>query len=108
MTVSFLVRNFYMPNPFADYELGIVYNYIAGILLLPITYRVVGLFYRRGTAPAAVGSFLFLFFYVAHTYLLLFLGKFNFNKYVVVIVIVLYTVLLIGSIILKYRRRRIY
>ncbi len=64
---SFAIRQFLLPNPFGplgDIAVGI--NLIAGMVLVPLSYHMVGLVYRRGEAPA-LGSFLFLLTYMINT-----------------------------------------
>lgn len=63
---SYLLRNYYFPNPFES--LG-VYADIANIVFEPllfiITFFTVGLVYEKGSFPA-LGSFLYLVFYGIH------------------------------------------
>jgi len=73
--VSIIIRQFYLPNPFEP--LGVIVltpyfvltpfmlNLLAGIVLGPITYEIVGICYN-GEFPAW-GSGLYLFFYCVHT-----------------------------------------
>lgn len=65
-TISVFIRSFYLSNPFVNCENGVLINFWVGIILGPITYGVVRLYYRGGTMPA-VGSILYLFFYIVHT-----------------------------------------
>lgn len=99
-TLSFFIRNFYLPNPFADYELGLFINMSMEPILHLITFFLVGLFYKKGSEPA-LGSFLYLFFYVVHTGLLLLCGLFNFAVIAVIIILILYIALLIGLLKIK-------
>ena len=77
-TVSVLVRQFYLPNPF-EYMGAVSFfcNAIAGMLLVPVAYALVGTIYRRGSFPA-LGSFLFLVVYAGLNGLLCFWGMFEF------------------------------
>lgn len=81
-SISLLVRQFYLPNPFEPMPLAVIYNWVAGFVLYPITFSVVGLFYERGSAPAW-GSFLYLFFYAIHTVLLMLMGYFGWSQWAI-------------------------
>ncbi|MEN6325859.1 MAG: hypothetical protein ABFD18_06600 [Syntrophomonas sp.] len=119
--ISILVRQFAIPNPFEALDslptvtIGgveiilppIFLNAIAGVVLVPITFTVVGLFYERGLAPAW-GSFLFLLFYCVHTALLYLMSIAGFVTWVVVLIIVVYVALLIGVPVLCNRLSRRY
>ena len=52
-----------------------------------------GLFYNTGSAPA-LGSFLYLLFYVIHVEILILWSSLNLNVIVLVLIIVLYLVML--------------
>lgn len=101
---SVLVRQFLLPNPFAALPNGELYNGLATIILVPITFFIVGLFYKRGSAPA-VGSFLFLVFYLIHTFILMLCGVFNFNEIACAAIIVIYIAMIIGGVVLKARQK---
>lgn len=114
--ISILVRQFAIPNPFEALDdlpavmIGgveiilppIFLNIIAGVVLVPITYAVVGLFYMRGSV-LAWGSFLFLLFYCVHTALLYLMSIAGFATWAVVLIIVVYIALLIGVPVLLNR-----
>ena len=100
--LSLLIRTFFLPNPFEGMEMGVLYNLAAGIILLPITFLIVGLFYERGSAPV-LGSLLYLFFYSIHTGLVIVCGQFNFSTTAVVAIPTIYGLMLIGFFTLKYR-----
>ena len=58
------IRQFVLPNPFE--QLGIisyVINFFISGIITVISYRIVGLFYEKGSAPF-IGSLLFMFVYV--------------------------------------------
>lgn len=93
-SISILLRQFYLPNPFENLENGVLYNMGAELILYPLTFSVVGLFYNRGEAPA-LGSFLYLLFYYIHTGLLMAMGYFDWNKIAIGIIIVLYILILV-------------
>ena len=78
VTISLLVRQFYLPNPFECFGAkGLIYNWGAGLILAPLAYALVGLVYRSGDAPA-LGSFLYLVTYAILTGILWVLGQFSF------------------------------
>lgn len=100
--ISLIIRNFCLPNPFVKLESGDGINWLVGLALYPITFLVVKLFYDRGSAPAW-GSFLYLFFYLIHTYLIILCGVFDFSRVSITIISVLYISAIIGLKILKNR-----
>lgn len=93
---SLLIRQFYLPNPFECFgDMAILYNWCSGIVLAPLSYALVGLIYRRGSAPV-LGSLLYLLAYSGLTGILSVLGLFSFNRWaiagmtlIIVLVIVL-------------------
>ena len=109
MIASYLIRNFYLPNPFEslgqDFAVTIsgisipvppiLLNIVAEPIIYFITFRVVSLFYEKGFAPAW-GSFLYLIFYCVHIGLIMLCGAFHFAKIAIGIIIILYIALLIG------------
>ncbi len=97
---SLFIRNFYLPNPFEELEMGVLINWAAGFVLYPVTFFIVGLFYRRGSAPA-LGSLLYLFFYAVHTGLIMLCSIFNFATIAIVIISILYVLVLVGLVALK-------
>lgn len=93
-SISVIIRLFYLPNPFEKLEYSIMINYIAEPFLHILTLGVVQLFYRYRSAPAW-GSFLYLFFYWLHTYILVLCGQFSFNEIACIIIVILYIAILI-------------
>lgn len=76
--ISVVVRQFFLPNPFECFgSMTELYNWIAGLILAPLAYALVGLVYRSGEAPA-LGSFLYLLVYTLLTGILWVLGQFSF------------------------------
>ena len=76
--VSFLIRQFVLPNPFECFgEKAILINWIAEPILQVVAYMLVGLVYRKGDMPA-IGSALFLITYAALVGVLWVLGAFRF------------------------------
>lgn len=66
--ISVVIRNFIIPNPFGTLHNGLVYNWIFSIILVPVCYSIVGIFYRRGEAPM-IGSLAFLLGYIVLTFI---------------------------------------
>jgi hypothetical protein len=89
-SLSYLFRTFSLTNPFENYELGFIINIFVGVILFPITYKIVGLFYKRRTAPA-LGSIMYLGFYFFHNYLLILMAKFHFAAIPVILISSIYT-----------------
>lgn len=85
--ISTIVRQFYLPNPFECFgDIGLAYNWIASLAIHPIAFALVGLFYKRGSAPA-VGSFLYLIMYATITGILVVMSIFEFTWWWVALVI---------------------
>ncbi|MGV8983549.1 hypothetical protein [Clostridium sp.] len=93
--ISLIIRNYYLPNPFENFQYGVIINFIIEPILQGITFTIVGLLYQRGSAPAW-GSFLYLFFYSLHVSLIMLCGMFNFTRIAVAMVGILYIGILIG------------
>jgi len=92
-----------LPNPFESFQNGIVINYIAEPLIHFITYGTVGFFYSRGS-NAAVGSFLYLFFYSFNIALIFLWSYLGATKLAGAAIILVYIFLLmrVSSRISKY------
>lgn len=93
---SIFIRQYMLPNPFGDLPNADILNWMAGIILYPVTYIVVSLFYRERSNPP-LGAFLYLFFYAVHTGLIALCGVFDFSKVSIIIIGILY-VLVLGGI----------
>lgn len=102
--LSIIIRQFLLPNPFASLPNGELYNLLASIILYPITYLIVGLYYEKGSAPA-LGSFLYLLFYMVHTGLIALCGYFYFSKMACIVISAVYVAILI---VVKLYRNRLY
>ena len=103
LTISTLVRQFCIPNPFEALGKGAkvktgatyiliareVFNWVAEPFVHVVTYASVGLYYDRGSAPA-LGSFLYLLFYCLHTFLLWLMSLAGFAVWAVMLIIALY------------------
>ena len=79
-TIFWIIRQFFLPNPFEVLGEGIIVtlggapllltpeilNWIAGLVLPALTFIVVGIYYSRGEFPS-LGSFLYMVFFCVHT-----------------------------------------
>lgn len=92
-TISVIIRQFLVPNPFEPRADALLLNLIAEPFLHIITYNIVGIFYESRSAPA-LGSFLYLLFYFVHTGLLILMGFFSWNKIAIMIIVVSYMIVL--------------
>lgn len=99
-SLSIFIRNFMLPNPFEAYPLGLAYNWLAGIIMIPLTFVTVGLLYEKGSNPA-LGSFLYLVFYLVYTGLLMLCSLFNFSKIACVVILIVYLAALISLVRLQ-------
>lgn len=100
-TISILIRQFCIPNPFDVLGDGVnigeraivispeVLNWVAEPFMHVVTFAVVGLYYDRGSAPA-FGSFLYLLFYCIHTFLLWLMSLAGFATWAITLIVVLY------------------
>lgn len=95
MVISFLSRQFWIPNPFECFgEKSFVINLLAEPFLHFLTYMLVGLVYRKGECPA-YGSFLYIVFYAGIVFALQILSVFSF---------VWWWILIVVSIIIAFAR----
>jgi hypothetical protein len=88
-TISVIIRLLYIPNPFETLEYGYFVNYIVEPFLYLLTFKVVGLYYSKGSMPS-IGSLLYLFFYVVHIGLLMLMGVFKWNALAIIIIFICY------------------
>ncbi len=106
--LSFLIRQFVLPNPFESFagqEITlwgtkiiiepIAANWISGIILFPISYFVAGLFYKREMEMPALGSFLYFAFYCLHTFIIYVFCKLSFSTVPCTIILLVYIAILI-------------
>ena len=85
--VSTVIRQFYLPNPFECFgDSAVLYNSIAGVLIHPVAFLLVGTVYRSGDCPP-LGSFLYLLAYAAITGVLALMGIFSFAWWWVLIIV---------------------
>lgn len=107
-SVSVIVRNFILPNPFeclARQTIAIkgidfpiipeLLNIIAEAPLGIFSFIVAGLFYRKNVDAAAKGSFLYLMFYCVNVFILQVLAKFSFSMLSIILCIIAYVILLV-------------
>lgn len=102
-TISVLLRQYYIPNPFEALGDGLmitldgspillspeILNWIAEPVMFSVTFGVVGLYYERGSAPV-IGSLLYLLFYCVHTFILWILSTVRFAEWAIILVGILY------------------
>ena len=101
--VSTVIRQSLLPNPFECFGNNAdLYNLIAGLLIHPIAYLLVGTVYRSGDCPA-LGSFLYLLAYAILTGILALMGIFSFAWWWILIIVVAIAALLYGVVWLKER-----
>lgn len=69
-TASYLIRQFFTPNPFKNLNwfFATGFNWIFGIILFPVSFFIVGLFYIPGECPWA-GSLAYFVVYFCITFL---------------------------------------
>jgi hypothetical protein len=116
--IFWVIRQFFMPNPFEVLGEGItvtmgstaillspdVLNWIAGFFVPALTFAIVGLYYSRGSCPAW-GSFLYMLFFCLHTFILYLMSWAYPSIFLIVLIAVVYIGLHVGGVILK---RKIY
>lgn len=94
--ISFLVRQFLLPNPFECFgDRAVIINWIAGPVILLISYALVGLVYKKGSNPA-LGSILFLVTFCLITGILWILGIFRFAWWWILLCVTVLIGLVIG------------
>lgn len=100
--ISYLIRQFYMPNPFgnifknpANAEIA---NWLFGGIFIPLAYFATGTWYASGSDAKWVGSLGFFINYCILTGLLLFISKFVSDIYWIIgFFIFLYIILCIAE-----------
>ena len=97
---SVIIRLFYLPNPFQATQFPELYNYLLEPVLHVLTFNVVGLFYRKRSA-LALGSLLYLVFYIIHSGAIYILLKLDVSTTVMWIVAVVYMVILCMAVSVK-------
>ena len=101
MVISTLVRQFWLPNPFECFgDKALLINLISEPIIHSIAFSLVGLIYRKGSAPA-LGSILYLLAYSLITGVLLLMSIFEFAWWWVLIIVVALIAIIIGILYLK-------
>lgn len=91
--LSYFIRTFLLPNPFSPLGASAeIINIIFGIALVPITYCMVGLNYKKGSEPG-FGSFLFLVVYAINSLVTYLVCKAYPNTVLMVVIVIVYLVL---------------
>lgn len=93
--ISYLIRQFYFPNPFSNLfeeNTATLINWICGGVFIPFAYILTGTWYDGGAK--AIGSIGFFINYLILTGLFLFITKFVDNIYLVVFLFLLIYVIL--------------
>lgn len=108
---GFFIRQFLMPNPFESSfpEHAEVVNLLFGIILIPVSYFIVGRFYDRHRDGAAIGSLMFNIVYIAVTFAiwgLLALLNWISDKWIAVLICTsaVVVMIVIGFIIFKSKK----
>lgn len=102
-TLSVIVRQFYLPNPFECFgDNAVLINWIAEPIIHAVAIALVGLVYHRGDFPA-LGSLMYLITYAAITGVLSLMGVFSFAWWWILIIVVAISALICGWIWLKER-----
>lgn len=91
--MSVLIRQFALPNPYGSIPYADLYNWMTGFALYPVTYLVVGVFYKPRSNPP-IGAVLYLLFYSIHTGLIALAGANGFSQTAIIIISILYVALL--------------
>ena len=91
--LSYVIRTFLLPNPFSPLGASAeIINIIFGIALVPITYCMVGLNYKKGTDPG-LGSFLFFVVYALNSLVTYLVCGVYPNTVLMVAIVVIYLIL---------------
>lgn len=94
--LSLLIRQFCLPNPFECFgDSALLINWIAGVVMAPISYLIVGLVYEKGSEPV-IGSVLYLVTYALLAGILMVMGIFSFAWWWILILVVAFVGLIIG------------
>jgi hypothetical protein len=86
---SAIIRTQYLPNPFESLSYGYIINLLVEPFLHLLTYKVVGLYYTKGSFPV-FGSLLYLIFYSAHVGLIFLMWIFDWNIIAIVTIFIIY------------------
>lgn len=98
-------RFFFMPNTFElallFEDLGLFGMLFGETIIIITTFGVVSLYYKKGKCHPAIGSILYLFFYIIHICLIKVMSSAGFNLFVVIPLLVFYIAAHIGLLKLK-------
>ena len=88
--IGLIVRQYCLPNPFEALwpDKAALLNFILGIILVPVSYKIVGLDYTRGENPVQ-GCILFNLVYICLTGILMVIlsaVRFFINNWAVVVI----------------------
>lgn len=98
--ISGIVRLFYLPNPFEEMENPFIINCICEPFIQRFTYEVVSLYYKQRSNPA-VGSLLYLGFYVLHIVLIRLVIHLGYKSVLSIIIYITYFIVLILIALVK-------
>ena len=94
--ISIFIRQFVLPNPFECFgDKAFFINCIAEPIIVVVSYLLVGLFYKKGSAPA-LGSLLFLVTYALIVGILWVLGLFRFAWWWILILVITFIGIIFG------------
>ena len=92
--ISFIIRQFLLPNPFEPLgENAVVINLIASVVLIPVAYVMAGPIYRALDGAPGLGSLLFLLLYAANTMVIYFVCLAIAHWWLVIVILIIYVVL---------------
>lgn len=114
--ISFLIRQYYIPNPFEalgnelivdiwDASLLLtptMLNWIAGLFLPGLTYVIVGMYYEERSNPR-LGCLLYLVFFAIHNFVLQLMSNNGFSNWSVGLILIAYVILHIILLTIKNR-----
>lgn len=101
------IRQDILPNPFESlinetpvyiggWEIALcsfIINLITGLIMVPITYNIVGLFYEKKSNPI-IGSILYMIFYLIHSFLISLLCEAYPNEILMPLIVIIYIIVL--------------
>lgn len=97
---SEVIRFYFMPNTFElallFKDLGLLGMLFGEAILVAVTFGVVSLYYQKGKCNPAIGSLLYLIFYVIHIGLIQIMSSVGFNLFAVIPLLAAYIALHIG------------
>ena len=100
-TISFIIRQFFLPNPFVGFDYAVLLNLIVGTAIAALSYFLVGQVYEKGSIPW-FGSLLFLICYSILTILLYLLVSW---WWIILIVVAIIIGIIITIKIIQNRKR---